>query len=237
MKRTYLLITSFLLLVTFFSATAQDNSPWKNYVNQTVSGVLIAPGCHEYSLTGGQGFSVYLRNDNTQAVTITGLLTAKTVCGNLVTTKFNVLLEAGQIASGSDYDKGTQNGQTSVVTPLDCIGTRYVKNIKFINRISNLTASDIKVTPVSGGSMVSRPATPASVMVKETVQMVSKFDSIAYYKTRWGYTKDSLLSEIYTLKIKNKALLDTINYKTVINNSLNAQLMEATTKKKKRRFF
>ena len=236
MKRTYLLITSFLLLVTFFSATAQDNSPWKNYVNQTVSGVLIAPGCHEYSLTGGQGFSVYLRNDNTQAVTITGLLTAKTVCGNLVTTKFNVLLEAGQIASGSDYDKGTQNGQTSVVTPLDCIGTRYVKNIKFINRISNLTASDIKVTPVSGGSMVSRSATP-TVVVKETLPMVSKFDSIAYYKTRWGYTKDSLLSEIYTLKIKNKALLDTINYKTVINNTLNAQLLDATSKKKRKRYF
>ena len=236
MKRTYLLITSFLLLVTFFSATAQDNSPWKNYLNQTVSGVLIAPGCHEYSLTGGQGFSVYLRNDNTQAVTITGLLTAKTVCGNLVTTKFNVLLEAGQIASGSDYDKGTQNGQTSVVTPLDCIGTRYVKNIKFINRISNLTASDIKVTPVSGGSMVSRSATP-TVVVKETLPMVSKFDSIAYYKTRWGYTKDSLLSEIYTLKIKNKALLDTINYKTVINNTLNAQLLDATSKKKRKRYF
>ena len=112
MKPNHQLIASFLLLVSSFSATAQDNSPWKNYTNQTVSGVLIAPGCHEYSLTGGQGFSVYLRNDNTQAVTVSGLLTAKTVCGNLVTTRFNVLLEAGQIASGSDYDKGTQNGQT-----------------------------------------------------------------------------------------------------------------------------
>jgi hypothetical protein len=237
MKTNHKLIASFFLLVSFFSATAQDNSPWKNYVSQTVSGVLVAPGCHEYSLTGGQGFSVYLRNDNTQAVTVTGLLTAKTVCGNLVTTKFNVLLEAGQIASGSDYDKGSQNGQTSVVTPLDCIGTRYIKNVRFVNRISNLTASDIKITPISGGSMVSRPTTSGSTMIKETVPVTPKFDSIAYYRTRWGYTKDSLLSEIYTLKIKNKALLDTINYKTVINNTLNTQLIEATSNKKRKRFF
>lgn len=237
MKPNHRLIISFLLLITFFSATAQDNSPWKSYASQTVSGVLVAPGCHQYSLTGGQGFSVYLRNDNTQAVTVTGLLTAKTVCGNLVTTRFNVQLEAGQIASGSDYDKGTQNGQTSVVTPLDCIGTRYIKNTKFINRITNITASDVRVTPVTGGSLISRPTTSAGVMVKEIVPMVSKFDSVAYYKTRWGYTKDSLLSEIYTLKIKNKALLDTVNYKTIVNNALNAQLIEATTKKKKRRFF
>ncbi|MBC7650340.1 MAG: hypothetical protein H7101_01170 [Deinococcales bacterium] len=234
MKPNHKLFTSFLLLVTFFSATAQDNSPWKKYVTQTVSGVLIAPGCHEYSLTNGQGFSVYLRNDNTQAVTVTGLLTAKTVCGNLVTTKFNVMLEAGQIASGNDYDKGSQNGQTSVVTPLDCIGTRYIKNIRFVNRISNLTASDIRVTPVSGSTFASKPT--VSSMIKESVPVASKFDSLVYYRTRWGYTKDSLLSEIYTLKIKNKSLLDTINYKTFINNSLNTQLTEATTKKKKRRY-
>ncbi len=233
MKRTYQLISSILILVIPFSASAQENSPWKNFVNQTVSGVLAAPGCHEYSLTGGQGYSVYLRNDNTQPVNVTGLLTAKTVCGNIVSTRFNVTLDAGQIASGSDYDKGTQNGQTGVVTAINCAGVKYAKIPKYINRISNVVVSDIRVTPVAGG--VITKLVPATTIKEVTsTPVVPTFDSLAYYKSQWSYTKDSLLNELNLLKYKNRTLQDTINYKTVIyNNLLNAQLTPASKKKSK----
>lgn len=234
MKRIYQLISSLLLLIISFSAIAQENSPWKNFVNQTVSGVLAAPGCHEYSLTGGQGYSVYLRNDNTQPVTVTGLLTAKTVCGNIVSTRFNVTLGAGEIASGSDYDKATQNGQTGVVTALNCVGVKYPKMPKYTNRISNVVVSDMRVMPVAGGAMT-KPS--VATIIKETAKptvVLPKFDSLGFYKSQWSYTKDSLLNELNLLKYKNRALQDTINYKTVIyNNLLNAQLNSGKKKKKK----
>lgn len=230
MKPTYKLISSCLLLITSIVAIAQDNSPWKNFPSQTVSGVLAAPGSHAYSLTGGQGFAVYLRNDNTYPVNVSGLLSAKTICGTYVSSKFTATLEPGQIASGSDYDKGTQNGLTSVVTVANCLGAKYAKIPKYINRISAVTISDVRVTQLASSQLPS---------IKETIiptPVAPKFDSLGFYKSQWGYTKDSLLNEINSLKYKNKSLVDTANSKaTLFSNLLSTQqpaTMPATLKKK-----
>ena len=225
------LIGSFFCLLISFMAIAQDNSPWRNFTSQTIAGVLAAPGSHEYSLTGGQGFAVYLRNDNTYPVTITGLLSAKTVCGTYVTSRFTATLDAGQIASGSDYDKGSQNGQIGVVTAINCRGIKYAKIPKYINRISTVTVSEVRVTKLPGG------ISPVTSVMNTTVAptpIVPKFDSLAYYRTQWGYTKDSLIGEINALKYKNRSLVDTINYKTVLyNNLLSAQQALPVSKKKR----
>lgn len=215
------------------SAIAQENSPWKNHVSQTVSGVLFAPGCHLYSLTSGQGFLVYLRNDNTQPVVVSGILTAKTTCGNIVSTRFNVTLQPGEIADGSDADKAKENGQAGWVSIANCKGVKYAKIPSYINRISTVSLGDLRVTPIAGSIIKPLATTPVKeAILPVTTPVLPKFDSISFYKSQWNYTKDSLINEIYLLKTKNRSLIDTINYKTVIyNNLLNAQLNSGKKKK------
>ncbi len=229
-----------LLFIACSTVIAQDNSPWKNYVSETVSGVLLAPGGHEYSLSGGQGFLVYLRNDNKVSVIVTGILTARTTCGRTVSSRFKVSLAPGAIASGSNSDVAKANGQSGWISAAECVGIKYTKIPKYVNRISNVTLGDIRVTTASGG-YVKPDATTTIAPVKETVApavttpiiTVPKFDSLGFYKSQWSYTKDSLLNEIYLLKAKNSALLDTINYKTVIYNNLRNTLLNTDKKKTK----
>jgi hypothetical protein len=241
MKRLYQIIGSTMLFVMVCgTAIGQDNSPWKNYVSQIVSGVLFAPGSHEYSLSSGQGFLVYLRNDNKVAVTVSGILTARTTCGNIVSTRFKLTLAAGEINSGSDNDKAKANGQSGWVSAAECGGVKYAKIPKYTNRISNVSLGDIRVTPVSG-SLAKLDVTPTITPVKEAalpvvttpVVSVPKFDSLGFYRSQWKYTKDSLLNEINLLKAQNSTLQDTINYKTVIYNNLQNTLLNSGKKKKK----
>jgi hypothetical protein len=245
MKRLYQIISSTVVFVMVcYSVIGQDNSPWKNYVSQTVSGVYFAPGSHEYSLSSGQGFLVYLRNDNKVAVTVSGIMTARTTCGNIVSTRFKLTLAPGEINSGSDNDKAKLSGQSGWVSVADCFGVKYTKIPKYVNRISTVTLGDLRVTPVSG--ILAKPeVTPIITPVKEAaipvvttptvttpVVTLPKFDSLGFYKSQWNYTKDSLLNEIYLLKSQNKALQDTINYKTVIYNNLQNTLLNTGKKKK-----
>jgi hypothetical protein len=242
MKRLYQIISSTILLVMVCSTTiGQDNSPWKNYVSQIVSGVLFAPGSHEYSLSSGQGFLVYLRNDNKVAVTVSGIMTARTTCGNIVSTRFKLTLAAGEINAGSDNDKAKASGQSGWVSAAECAGVKYAKIPKYVNRISNVSLGDIRVTPVSGSLSKLVDITPTATPVKEAalpvittpVVTVPKFDSLGFYRSQWSYTKDSLMNEISSLRAKNSALLDTINYKTVIYNNLQNTLLNSGKKKKK----
>lgn len=238
MKRLYQIISSLILLFIACFANAQENSPWKNYISQTVSGVLFAPGSHEYSLTSGQGFLVYFRNDNKVAVTVTGIMTARTTCGNIVSTRFKLTLAPGEIASGSNGDVAKANGQSGWVSAAECAGVKYSKIPKYVNRISNVWLGDLRVVPVSGSLTKPEVTPPAITPVKEAAlpiveaPIVPKIDSLVYYKSQWNYTKDSLLNEIYLLKAKNKALQDTINYKTVIYNNLQNTLLNTGKKKK-----
>jgi hypothetical protein len=245
MKSLYQIIScTILFVIVCFTAVGQDNSPWKNYVNQTVSGVLFAPGSHEYSLSSGQGFLVYLRNDNKVAVIVTGILTARTTCGNVVYTRFKLTLAPGEIISGSDNDKAKLSGQSGWVSAADCAGVKYTKIPKYVNRISNVSLGDIRITTTSGNYLKPEVVT-TNAPLKETilpvvttpvvttpVVLVPKIDSIGFYKTQWNHTKDSLLNEIYLLKTQNKTLQDTINYKTIIYNNLQNTLLNAGKKKK-----
>ena len=232
MKIRYNLLISCAIFLTSLAGNAQDNSPWRTITKQvqTVSGVYISPGCHEYSLTGGQGFSVYIKNDGISTANVTGLLVAKTVCGNDVTTRFNVTLDPGQVSNGSDFNASGNNGQTSVVTPTDCKGVRYWKipNSKFINRIKTVIVTDLKVTPMDSGSFIIKPSN--RTMIKEAVKRrgdsivpaTPAFDSLAYFRDQWNSKQDSLNNEIYSLKTQNGTLSDSIN-------SVNMRLSSVTT--------
>ena len=149
---------SALLLLAGQIGFSQDNSPWKEFGAKTISGVYANTGCHEYSLTNGQGFNVYLKNTGIQAVNVTGQVVAKTVCGNDVSSQFSVNLAPGQVSNGSDFFQGG-NGQTGVVKPEDCKGVRYAKlpYSKFINRIKTVSVANVKVTPLNDSSFIALP--------------------------------------------------------------------------------
>ena len=211
------------LFFIFINAKAQLNSPWRKYGDQTVSGVVVAPGCHEYSLTGGQGYSVYLRNKNMQPVNVSGTLTANTVCGKEYSTQFSVNLEPGQIAQGSDFDKNSQTGQTSVVSPADCGGVKYTKIPSYTNRIKNVSVSNVQVTPLGGGVINQLQTAPASVATSITPSTITnttlqtptvKFDSLTYYRELLNSSKLSFENQISSLKVLNNFLSDSLKAKT-----------------------
>jgi len=211
-----ILITCSLLLCSLISFS-QDNSPWRTVASQTVKGVYLSEGCHDYSLTGGQGFSVYLRNTGIQSVTVSGVLVARTVCGTDVTSPFTVNLTPGQISNGTDFDQNGNNGQTSVVKPTDCKGIRYTKlpYSKFINRIKTVRVDNLQITPYGDSLSV---AAPATTVVQTTTQNINsyvpakvKFDSLGYYRQLYSHNQDSLSTVVGGLKLQNSSLLDSIN--------------------------
>ncbi|MFC4231841.1 hypothetical protein ACFOW1_08060 [Parasediminibacterium paludis] len=225
MKPLIQLISSALLLIFSVSIKAQQNSPWKTYTDQIVNGVLAVPGSHEYSLSGGQGFAVYLKNQNKEGVIVTGLLTAKTTCGKNVTTRFNVNLLAGQSSSGSNFDKTSSTGQTGVVTEADCGGVRLGKSYDYINRINNVVVSDLKVSPLSNASNNNTdvPTPTITKIFKEPVvqTLTPEFDSTAYYRNNWYSTRDSLMLQIIQLKNMNAILLDSLSRRNSPEKMLN----------------
>lgn len=219
MKCIIQLISSAFLVLIAISTKAQLNSPWKTYIDQTVNGVLAVPGSHEYSLTGGQGFSVYLKNQNKEAVTVTGLLTAKTTCGKSVTTKFNANLLPGQGSSGGNFDKAISNGQTGVVTEADCGGVKLGKSYDYINRIASVVVTDLKVYPLgsANNSNTEIPTPNITKIFKEPVvqTLTPEFDSTAYYRDNWYRTKDSLMLQIIQLKNMNAILMDSLSKRAI----------------------
>lgn len=157
---------------------AQNNSPWKNLTSQNVSGVYFGPGRHEYSLTGGQGFSVYLKNNGKEAVIVSGKVIAKTVCGNDVSTSFSTTLQPGQESSGGNFGKG--NSQTGVVTETDCKGVRYAQTL-FINRIKDVVLENIHVNalyakqqPVRGADNITQNNNNSNGLNTDTKQNVKE---------------------------------------------------------------
>jgi hypothetical protein len=154
------LFKSFCMLNVFlvpFYSFCQNNSPWKNLSSQTTNGIYIGIGRHEYSLSSGQGFSVYLKNTGKETVTVTGTLVAKTVCGNEVTTDFSTVLAQGQVASGGNFGSG--NSQTGVVTEADCKGVKYAQT-NFVNRIKEVTIVNLNVLSASAATHPSVASTP-----------------------------------------------------------------------------
>lgn len=206
MQKTKLIMLVASTILSFKSIVAQQNAPWKKFIQETYDGVIVVPGCHEHSLTNGQGYAVYLRNTNNYPITVTGSLIAKTTCGNEVNSNFNVYLQPGQIAQGGDFFN-TTNGQTSVITAQTCNGVRYNPNPAYLNRISNVRVWNVNVNPKSAVNEVKvAPSTPTYTTP------VVRFDSVAYWRNNYIITADSLNSKLYSLMLRNNSLTDSLNY-------------------------
>lgn len=139
---------SFLTLTLVQPGYAQRNSPWKKEPYEIVSGVYVCVGMHKYSLTLGQGFSVYLKNINRRPVVVTGKLMAVTYCDSVITTTFVTKLAPGQIKSGGNMKFNDGNSQIGVVTPLDCNGVTFYdpkRKRNFVNRIKQVMLEDLTV--------------------------------------------------------------------------------------------
>ena len=138
----------FLTLTLAEAGYGQRNSPWKKEPYEIVSGVYVCVGMHKYSLTLGQGFSVYLRNINRRPVVVTGKLKAITLCDSIITTTFVTKLAPGQIKAGGNMKFTEGNSQTGVVTPLDCNGITFYdpkRKRNFVNRIKQVVLEDLIV--------------------------------------------------------------------------------------------
>lgn len=214
MRKIKTLALGISLLLTTTVAISQQNSPWEKFKDETISGVVVAPGCHQYSLSNGQGYSVYLRNTNAYPVNVSGTLIAKTVCGKEVSTNFSVNLQPGETAPGSDFYNGSKTGQTSVVTANECYGNRYSKTISYLDRIANVRATNVNVTNLGSSSTANTSLETSTKVSGSTVAttLINKFDSVGFYRNLYTTTNDSLSGEIYLLKNQNRLLLDSVNY-------------------------
>jgi len=249
MRLSFIVYVIFLVLP--LGIYAQNNSPWKNLTSQNVSGVYYGLGRHEYSLTGGQGFSVYLKNTSSQTVTVTGTLVAKTICGNEVSTNFSTLLNPGQVANGGNFGSG--NSQTGVVTEADCKGVRYAQT-NYINRIKDVRIDNLNVA----GQNVNNLKTNSNIIVAQNnvqppvavntapANSYPKInqDSLINAQNSLQKTKDSLLAEINNLEKKKRDLqsdlnkpqqntpvqnTNVVNEKNQNNNSQNVIVQEIST--------
>ena len=205
-----------LLLGASSFVFAQQNSPWKKLTNQTISNVYFGLGRHQYSLTSGQGFSVYLKNYGTSTALITGRVVAKTTCGGEVSTSFTTTLQPDQESSGGNFADST-NSQTGVVTPEQCAGVKHYVSAKVavVNRIADVYLRDVKVQ-TSGVTLTPPPiqqiVTPSIPGITPSIPVTRVTTPVYVYSvpSNFKYTQDSLQSIIDFLKSRNMVLQDSI---------------------------
>lgn len=235
MKCTIKVSTWFLgSLFLVNSLKAQENAPWQKFKDVTVSNVFLGPGCHEHSLSGGQGYSVYLKNMNNYPVNVTAWLVAKNTCGKENYSKLNINLAANEIATGDNFTKGSETGQTSYVTEADCKGNKYTKDPRKLDRINEVYVKDVVVTSLGNAEtttttteVLTAPKTQVSTQVATTA--AKGFDSIAYYKNIWLAEKDALNTELDASKLNVQRLNDDLSFKTILLDSLTKLKTKAKT--------
>ena len=213
----------FLIITLFsFSGNAQNNSPWRKINDEIliVKKIYFAPGCHQYSLTDGQGFSVYIKNKGTHTVFIKGNLVAKTYCGTDIISPFSVTLKANAVSNGGSYDSPDNNGQSGVVIPTDCKGVgyyvrvndrRYKKPhyIRYSNRIKNVKITNVEITFLD--SVLKKKEEEIAKPIKPEIKE-EELDSLINRNLLWYQRVDSLTKEVGTLKIENNSLSDSLTY-------------------------
>ena len=203
-------IACFLLLLSpSVFCFSQQNSPWKKLSNQTISNVYFGLGRHQYSLTNGQGFSVYLKNYGTSTAVVSGKVVAKTTCGGEVTTSFITTLAPNQESSGGNFADST-NSQTGVVTPDQCAGVKHYVSAKLavINRIADVTLRDVQVQ--TSGATLTPPPIQTTVTQPVTVTTPPVVTPQYALPSNSKYTQDSLQLIIDFLKKRNLDLQDSI---------------------------
>ncbi len=236
-----------VMLLFCFTGIAQDDSPWRK-INEEIlilKNVYFAPGCHQHSLTGGQSFSVYIKNQNTHTVFIKGDLVAKTYCGKDIVSPFTVELKAKEISNGGNYDDPDNNGQAAIVSPADCKGVTYTvkinkahaktKYVKYHNRIKTVKLQHVEV--VFPDSIVTKKKIEIPAIIPAPVKE-KEYDSLVNQRLFYFQHVDSLQNEVNLLKMANKNINDSLTYYRFMYNQQRSyiQIMqqpEPTKSKKK----
>jgi hypothetical protein len=176
-----------------------------------------------YSLTNGQGYSVYLKNYGLNTVVVSGKVVAKTICGNEVSTNFSTTLQPNQESSGGNYFDSS-NSQTGVVTKDDCIGKKTFISPKYavINRIQDVYLTDVQVKNITSNTTVipsvNQPQTITQTVTPTQQPVVPVVNTPTYVVPKTKYYNDSLNSIIGFLKDRNLLLQDSI---VNLNSKLN----------------
>ena len=227
--------TILMLIVMFcFTGHAQNNSPWRKINDEIliVKNVYFAPGCHQYSLTGGQGFSIYIKNKNLQTVFIKENLIARTYCGKDIVSPFKVTLKANEFSNGGSYDDPNNNGQAGVISPAECKGVAYLvrinkplykkaRYIRYSNRIKTVKVTNVEVmftdtVLAKKKTEILSPITPAAKS--------DNYDSLVNQKLFVFEHVDSLKKEIRTLEKVNNNLSDSLSYYKFMNDQLKSYI-------------
>ena len=216
-------IVLFVLLLFCFTGNAQDNSPWRKINDEILiqKNVYFAPGCHQHSLTGGQSFSVYIKNQNTHSVFIKGEMVAKTYCGKDIVSPFKLTLKAKEVSNGGSYEDPDNNGQTGIVSPAECKGVSYTvkiskphtkaRYIRYSNRIKTVKLTHVEVIfPDSVLLAVKKTETP--VLIPAPVKEQHAYDSLVDQRLFFYQHVDSLEREVSSLKRANNSLSDSLTY-------------------------
>ena len=204
-----------ILLLPAAICFSQKNSPWKKLTNHTESDVYFGLGRHLYSLTNGQGYSVYLKNYGLNTVVVSGKVVAKTICGNEVSTTFSTTLLPNQESSGGNY-ADSSNSQTGVVTKDDCIGKKTYISAKYavINRIQDVYLTDVQVKTITSNTAIvpsiNKPQTITQAIIPTPQTTIPVVNTPSYVIPSTKYYNDSLNSIIGFLKDRNLLLQDSI---------------------------
>jgi len=237
-----------VLLLFSFAGNTQDNSPWRKINDEILiqKNVYFAPGCHQHSLTGGQSFSVYIKNQNIHSVFVKGDLVAKTYCGKDIVSPFTVTLQAKEISNGGSYEDPDNNGQTGIVSPADCKGVSYTvkinssahkkaRYVKYSNRIKTVKLAHVEV--IFPDTVVAVKKTEA-VSVIPTPVKEQAYDSLVNQKLFYFQHVDSLEKEVNALKKLNSSFSDSLTYYRFMYNQQRSyiQIMQqpASSKSKKK---
>lgn len=220
-----------LIVLFYFTGYAQNNSPWRKINDEIliVKNVYLAPGCHQYSLTGGQGFSVYIKNKNLQTVSVKGNLVAKTYCGKDIVSPFKVTLKANEASNGGSYDDPNNNGQAGVISPAECKGVAYLvrinkprykkaRYIRYSNRIKTVRVTNVEV--IFADTVAAKKKTD----ILKLNPAKEDYDSLVNQKLFVFEHVDSLKKEISTLEKVNNSLSDSLTYYKFMNDQLKSYM-------------
>jgi len=207
-------LINFILILLPVFVIAQNNSPWKNLSSKTIGGVFLGLGKHEYSLSNGQGFAVYLKNTTKDTLIVSGSVVAKTVCSNEVVTNFNVTLLPYSIASGGNFGS---NNLTGVVTKADCIGKLLPNNNNYTNRIEDVIVRNIVVKFAKEENTIALKNT-------ESVKQVNT-DNLGNKSVTKAIDNNNPASQAPIKKVENSATIE----KTSISQKDTAEKKETRT--------
>jgi len=214
-------IVLFVLLLFYFTGNTQDNSPWRKINDEILiqKNVYFAPGCHQHSLTGGQSFSVYIKNQNNHSVFIKGQMVAKTYCGKDIVSPFKVTLKAKEVSNGGSYEDPDNNGQTGIVSPAECKGVTYTvkiskphtkaRYVRYSNRIKTVKLTHVEVVFPDSVIAVKQAEIPAIIPAPVKEQA---YDSLVNQKLFFYQHVDSLEREVSSLRRANNSLSDSLTY-------------------------